>query len=431
MAPQSGVNLWTNNKKFCPRSGATQNTHERLPGAHVFWLRDGRTDLPRSRKNFAAQGTFSRCARKAGNAGCVLRRVLYLIGLLLIGLPASLGVWAQDLGAWAQDKPPQTWLGLIAGPATSSETVLAADIASLFADSAGFRVLPMLGDSGAGNLALLLGSPEIDLAFVATDIFAEQAAKDKSLTDKLELVARLPPQEVHVLARSDIAAMSGLSGKRVAVGPAGSASAAAAAILFKTLGIGVDAMHLDATAAIEQLKQGAISATVIVGGRPSPLVAAIPINAGIHLLPVPFSAPLEAAYLPARLESADYPNLIRGGSEVTTIATGVVLLAARTKAGARKRIDGFIAALFPRFAELQAPGRHPKWREVNLAASFPGLKRARAAEAWLAATPEETARPMTASITGSRVPALPQVMSKDQQEALFQRFIEWQRGKER
>lgn len=333
----------------------------------------------------------------------------------------------------AQDRPTQTWLGLIAGPAAASETVLAADMASLFANSADLRVLPMLGDTGAGNLALLLDNPDIDLAFVSTDVLTEQTAKDKSLTDKLELVARLSPQEVHLLARSDIGSLSALSGKQVSLGSAGSASAAAAATLFRTLGVGVEAVHLDASAAIEQLKQGAISAAVIVGGRPSPLVGAIPINAGIHLLPVPFSAPLDAAYLPARLDSADYPNLIRAGSEVATIATGVVLLAARTKgdASAQRRVDRFVGALFPRFAELQAQGRHPKWREVNLAASFPGLKRARAAEAWLAATPEQKVKPVTASVAGTQVPALPPVMSKDQQEVLFQRFIEWQRGKER
>jgi TRAP transporter TAXI family solute receptor len=356
----------------------------------------------------------------------VLRRVLSLVGLLLIGLSAS-------QGARAQDKPAQTWLGLAAGPAAASETVLAADMASLFANSADLRVVPMLGDSGAGNLALLLDSPSIDLAFVSTDVLAEQAAKEKNLTDKLELVARLSPQEVHLLAGSDIATASELSGKQVSFGPAGSASAAAAATLFGALGIGVESVHLDATAAIEQLKHGAISAAVIVGGRPSPLIGAIPINAGIHLLPVPFSAPLDAAYLPARLESADYPNLIRAGSHVATVATGIVLLAARAKAdpGAQRRVDRFVAAVFPRFAELQAQGRHPKWREVNLAASLPGLRRARAAEAWLAATSEERAKPMAASIAAGHVPALPEVISKEQQEALFERFIEWQRGKER
>jgi TRAP-type uncharacterized transport system substrate-binding protein len=238
-------------------------------------------------------------------------------------------------------------------------------MASLFASSAELRVVPMLGDTGAGNLSLLLDHPSVDLAFVSTDVLGEQAAKENSLTDKLELVARLSPQEVHLLARSDIGAASELSRKPVGFGPAGSASAIAGAALFRTLGIEIEAVHLDATAAIEQLKHGTISAAVIVGGRPSPLVAAIPITAGIHLLPVPFSAPLDAAYLPARLESADYPNLIRTGRDVTTIATGIVLLAARTKAdpGAQRRLDRFVAALFPRFAELEAQGRHPKWRE--------------------------------------------------------------------
>jgi TRAP transporter TAXI family solute receptor len=394
----------------------------------VFLLRTGgSSDLSfGARNDFAGQGTFCRCGRKAGSAGCALRRVLSLVCFLLTGLSASHAARAQDHAA-------QTWLGLIAGPPAASETVLAADMASLFANSADLRVVPMLGDNGAGNLALLLDHPSIDLAFVATDVLAEQAARQKSLTDRLELVARLSPQEVHLLARSDIGAASELSGKPVGFGPVGSASAAAAATLFKTLGIKVEVVHLDATAAIEQLKHGTISAAVIVGGRPAPLVAAIPITAGIHLLPISFSAPLDAAYLPARLESADYPNLIRAGSDVATIATGIVLLAARTKAdpGAQRRLDRFVAALFPRFGELRAEGRHPKWREVNLAASLPGLLRARAAEAWLATAPEEKPKPMATSLAGGQVPAQPKVMSKEQREALFRRFIEWQRDKQR
>ena len=137
---------------------------------------------------------------------------------------------------------------------------------------------------------------------------------------------------------------------------------------------------------------------VIVGGKPSPLIGAIPANAGIHHLPIPFGVPLEAAYLPTRLEPGDYPNLIQSGGEVATIATGMVLLAARSKddPGSAERIARFVATVFPRFAELQAQGRHPKWREVNLAASLPGFKRTRAAEAWLAGHPDEPAKPMAA-----------------------------------
>jgi uncharacterized protein len=358
-----------------------------------------------------------------------LRRVLSLVCLVLIGLSAGESARAGESVA-AQGKAANAWLGLIAGSAAASETVLAADMASLFPQGADLRVLPMLGDAGAGNLALLLEDPHADIAFVSTDALAEASVREKDLADKLELVARLAPQEVHILARADIG-VSDLSGRQVSIGPAGSASAATAVSLFKALGIKVEPLSLDAASAIEQLKQGAISAAMIVGGKPSALVSAIPVNAGIRLLPIPFGVPLEATYLPTRLESKDYPNLIRPGGEVATIATGMVLLAARSKtdSGSQQRVDRFVAAVFPRFAELQAQGRHPKWREVNLAASLPGFKRTRSAEAWLAARPAEPARPMAAS--AGQAPALPEdLMSKEQQEALFTRFIEWQRGKE-
>jgi TRAP-type uncharacterized transport system substrate-binding protein len=217
-------------------------------------------------------------------------------------------------------------------------------------------------------------------------------------------------------------------------GPLGSASAVTAAALFKALGLKVEVLQLDASAAIERLKQGAISAVVIVGGKPSPLVSAIPANAGIRLLPIPFGIPLEAAYLPTELAPGDYPNLIQSGAGVATVATGMALLAAKAKndPGSEQRVARFVATLFPRFAELQAEGRHPKWREVNLAASLPGFTRNRAAEAWLAGRAEAPVKPVAASAGAGQAPALADsLMSSQEKEALFKRFIEWQRGKER
>jgi hypothetical protein len=189
-------------------------------------------------------------------------------------------------------------------------------------------------------------------------------------------------------------------------------------------------LDLDATTALERLKSGSISAVVLVGGKPSPLVSAIPAKAGIHLLPISFGLALEAAYLPTRLDAGDYPNLIHDGAEVPTVATGMVLLAAGAKndPGATERVAHFVGALFPRFAELQAQGHHPKWREVNLAASLPGFKRNGAAETWLAGQQGEPARPMAARAE-TQASAQNVVMSEEQKEALFKRFIEWQRAK--
>jgi hypothetical protein len=162
------------------------------------------------------------------------------------------------------------------------------------------------------------------------------------------------------------------------------------------------------------------------------LVGTVPASAGIHLLPISFGQSLESAYLPTRLDADDYPNLIQEGAAVPTVATGMVLLAARTKAdpGSAERLTRFIGAVFPRFAELQAPGHHPKWREVNLAASLPSLKRNEAAEAWLAGQQGEPAKPMaTRADAGPACGPEGLVMTEEQKEALFKRFIEWQRAK--
>jgi TRAP-type uncharacterized transport system substrate-binding protein len=359
-----------------------------------------------------------------------LRRSFSRLCLVLLGLCAG-------GNALAQGQESKSWLGLVAGPPAASETVLAADIASLFGQTADLRVAPMLGDSGAGNLVLLLDDPHVDIAFVSTDALADAVGKQRGLAERLELVARLAPQEIHVLARADIGGLTGLAGKEVNFGPAGSSSAVTAAALFRALGIKVKATRFDAPSAIERLKQGELAATVIVGCKPSPLVSAIPASSGIHLLPISFGASLESAYLPTRLLPEDYPNLIQAGNGIGTVATGMALLAAKSKndPSAAERVSRFVNVVFPRFAELQTQGRHPKWREVNLAASLPGFERAPAAAAFLGEPSPATMQPMaaTADASTSEPPEFAQnlALSKEQKEILFKRFIEWQRGKVR
>lgn len=321
------------------------------------------------------------------------------------------------------------WLGLVAGSAGAAETALASDLAGLFADGAPLRVLPMLGDTGEGNVGLLIDAPHVDIAFVSTDALAAAASRRKDLPEHVELVSRLYPQEVHVLARADIRTIADLAGKKVNFGPAGSAASVTGNALFKALGIEVEPEDVDAALAIERLKQGIISAVVIVGGKPSPLIEAIPSDLGLHLLPVDLGAPLQQTYLPTRFEAADYPNLIEPGDAVPSVATGMLLLAARNKndPGSSARIARFVDTLFPRFAELQAPGRHPKWREVNLAATLPGFARTPEAQSWLAARSAMTPKPIAAT-PGSTAPRPAEMTGgEDQKEKLFRQFIEWRR----
>ena len=80
MAPQSKVNVRTNNKKLLPPDpGLTHSTHERLPGALVSrapTMEGSRYDAPipvfeAPGEWRSATGTFSCGARKAGMRGGV------------------------------------------------------------------------------------------------------------------------------------------------------------------------------------------------------------------------------------------------------------------------------------------------------------------------------------------------------------------------
>jgi len=350
-----------------------------------------------------------------------------VIGLVATGF-ATLGT-GKDLDTNSNTD----WLGVIAGDEAGSEAELAAEMAELFASNAPFRVIPVPGDSGLQNISRLLNDRHIDVGFVSTDVLADAKTQSSvpNLANKLQVVARFCPQEVHVVTRADIKSLAELAGRKVNFGPAGGSSAVTAAILFQALNIEVEPLALDGHTAIEQLTQGAIAAAVIIGAKPTPLIAEIPAGSGLQLLPIKFSASLEDAYLPTGFDHDDYPNLIEMETEIPSVATGMVLLTAASKddQGHADRVARLVDTVFSRFGELKKDGRHPKWREINLAASLPGWTRNPAAAAWLLQHSDESApKGQQAKIeAGAAQSSLP--AGQDQREALFKNFIEWQRAK--
>jgi hypothetical protein len=69
--------------------------------------------------------------------------------------------------------------------------------------------------------------------------------------------------------------------------------------------------------------------------------------------------------------------LIPAGGEVETIAVGAVMAVYAWRPGSdrHRKVSRFVDALHERFEEFLRPPRHPKWREVNLAAQVPGWVR--------------------------------------------------------
>ena len=86
--------------------------------------------------------------------------------------------------------------------------------------------------------------------------------------------------------------------------------------------------------------------------------------------------------------------------------------------------------LFDRIEQLKQPGFHPKWKEVNVSASVPGLKRFPAAQEWLDRVVPPVSANAETNIKPDRVRDLARAAApnnKAEEERLFREFMEWQR----
>jgi uncharacterized protein len=94
-----------------------------------------------------------------------------------------------------------------------------------------------------------------------------------------------------------------------------------------------------------------------------------------------------------------------------------------------RRIERFVEQMFAKWDRFQVAPRHPKWRDVNLAATVPGWTRHPIAEQMLerfrgpsAGNQEQVGRDFQAFLNqaGSGVP-----QSAADREALFRQFLQW------
>src|SRR5579859_6944918 len=84
--------------------------------------------------------------------------------------------------------------------------------------------------------------------------------------------------------------------------------------------------------AIARLRRGEIAAVAFVGGKPAPLLR-LTNTEGLHLLPVPLTADVVAAYVPSQLTATDYPGLVPQEAPVDTIAVATGLFAGPVATG--------------------------------------------------------------------------------------------------
>lgn len=333
----------------------------------------------------------------------------------------------------ARQRRSQPVFGLAGGSMDGTYLRFADDIAKVLDDDAELRILPMVSRGAASNLQDLLYLRGTDAAFTQVDILEYFRAQRKipDIDNRIQYIVRMPVAELHVAARADIRTIDDLRGQKVVFGGPGTSSAITGPIVLQRLGIEVQPLFVDHANGLRMLTGGEVAAVLGVVSKPVDLFAKIPPGTGLHLLGVPFSKALADLYTVGDFTSADYPGLVPAGLRVDTLAVPSVLAVLNTRggdAGRRQRVERFVSRLFASWDRLLQPPYHPRWRDVNLAATVPGWTRAAAAEEMLQhvakSAPDDapSLRDFEAYVS-REVHTLPRTDAE--REAIFRQFMNW------
>ena len=277
-------------------------------------------------------------------------------------------------------------VSIMAGGINGTYIRIASDLANVL-DADDLRVLAIIGKGSVKNIEDLLYLKGIDLAIVQSDVmeFLRRNQIHYNLDKRIRYVTKLYNEEVHVLAHKNISQLSDLAGKKVNIDGQGSGTAMTASLIFETLAIPITPVYEDQANALEMLKQGEIDALVYVAGKPARLFQQIAATEQLHFIPIAITPALLDTYLPTRLSADDYPNLIADSKTIDTLAVGAVLAVFNWRSDHWRygKAARLVQRFFTNFEQLLQPPRHPKWREVSLAAVVPGWQRFRIAEEWL------------------------------------------------
>ena len=331
----------------------------------------------------------------------------------------------------------QNTVTVISGNPNGTYLYLAYDMSAVLDDGNDLRVLPVVGKGGYQNVIDTLHLRGVDLCITQANIMSylkKTGEFGTTIDQRLAYIARLYNEEMHILAGPGINRVQDLNGKKVNFSDVGSGTQFSTRLIFELLRIKATEVNVGQADGYQMVKSGEIAATVLIAGKPAGSFGKFKLEPGMTLLQVPYTEALEQDYLPAKLTSDDYPNLIPKGSSIDTVAIPSVLAVYNwpRDTDRYRRVSQFIDAFFAKFPEFQKAPRHVKWKETNLGATLRGWKRFPAAEEWLAkAAPKPTTSvaidPSIVRTQAARVAP----NDPAEQERLFQQFMEWSRAQQK
>ncbi len=277
---------------------------------------------------------------------------------------------------------------VLADPADLAASRMAKDFADVLNDkSAPGRAI--VGPTSPTGIAKVMRTDMADFAVVTLDTLVVGVKYDPDWPKRLPLVARLAPETIEVVAPKNVKSIDDLEGKTVSFGDPDSATGISAKLLFSRLGTTVNPAYEPLQEGLDALSRGKRDAVVILGAKDAHALDGFGEDGHFHLVAIPWSTALEQVYAPARVASADRPNLVAANDSVETVAEPMALVALDVTPGSPRAdaLGRVTRVFFDNYDAFLNGDRDAHWRDVNLAADPSGpiaeWRRLAAAQGWL------------------------------------------------
>ena len=225
----------------------------------------------------------------------------------------------EKMNAWT--------VGLAGGLLEGAPIRLAAEMARVVDDGPNLHVLPIVTRGATENLNSLLYLRGVDTAIINSDALEEYKIQVPEIRRRITYLLNLFPSELHIFVRPEIESLQDLAGKKVNFNTQGTAAAYSGPLIFSRLGINAEKTFIPHQVALEQMRKGEMAAVVFITSKPVDAFVRGRWEPGFKFLPVNYESKFEDYYLPAVLEANEYPNLIKQGERVSTIAVPTALVA--------------------------------------------------------------------------------------------------------
>ena len=326
-------------------------------------------------------------------------------------------------------------VSIVAGSIDGSNKQFMNDLRSMIKSRSLLRVAPVLGLGSAHDVLTLIYSEQVDVGMIHTDVLNIAKRQSEIYPDvekMIRMVSRISLDEVHIIAHKDIGDISELEGKVVNFGAGTEKTFSTPYLLFEALKIPVRRVALSQAEAIRRIKAGEVAATVIAAAKPHATVMRLTAKDGVHLLPIKLTGRLAQSYVPMQIDSVDYPKLIKDGRSIGTVGVANVMITREWPRNHRRfdKLAAFVETLFSNFDTLHGKRFHPKWRDVNIAASVPGWTRFAPADAWL--TQDQPAAAASVELRDEfdeflQLSGLGKGLNESEIDGMFKRFQAWQK----